>query len=554
MRRAIVPHAVSILLFLVFALASGATAAQDASWPLLRGRVAAGERAALQAVHAQRGARLYWIEAARPTAQARALVEVLGTAAADGLDPADYDAAGLASRVTLLADASGADPSGAAEFERHLTAAALRYALHLHAGRIGPRAAGFDLRIGPPPLDAARWLATVSAASDVRAAVATAEPGFLHYRLLREALARYRALATEVPPVALPSLPRRSLGAGDVYAGVPELRRRLVAFGDLPAEAGGVALPDASAADAARLDDALLAAIARFQARHGLEADGVLGRATLAALNVPPAQRVRQIELTLERWRWLPPFRARQIIVNIPQFRLFALESAEDRVGGTLQMPVIAGRAYRETRTPVFTADIEYVVFRPYWDVPRSIAVNEIVPLVRAKPGYLERNRMELVNGQADDSPVVEATPENLAALERGALRVRQRPGADNTLGLIKFVMPNGYGVYLHGTPGRRSFLLPRRDLSHGCIRVSDPAELAAYVLRGEPGGWTPQVIDAATRAEDARRVKLTAPVHVMLLYGTALATEDGRILFFEDLYGLDRRLGELLRRAAVTS
>jgi murein L,D-transpeptidase YcbB/YkuD len=554
LRRATVPQPVSILLFLVFALASGATAAQDDSWPLLRGRVAAGERAALQAVDAQRGARPHWIEAARPTAQARALVEVLGAAAADGLDPADYDAVGMAARAAALSGADVTDVSGAVEFERHLTAAAVRYALHLHAGRIGPRAAGFDLRIGPPPLDAARWLAAVSTTGDVRAAVATAELGFLHYRLLREALVRYRALAAEVPPVALPSLPRRSLRVGDAYAGVPELRRRLVAFGDLPAEAGGSALPEVSAADAARLDDALLAALARFQARHGLEADGVLGRATLAALNVPPAQRVRQIELTLERWRWLPPFQPRQIIVNIPQFRLFALESAEDRVGGTLQMPVIAGRAYRETRTPVFTADIEFVVFRPYWDVPRSIAVKEIVPLIHAKPGYLERNRMELVNGQADDSPVVEATPENLAALERGELRVRQRPGADNTLGLIKFVMPNGYGVYLHGTPGRRGFLLPRRDLSHGCIRVSDPAELAAYVLKGEPGEWTPQTIDAATRAAESRRVQLTVPVHVMLLYGTALATEDGRILFFDDIYGLDRRLAELLRRAAVTS
>jgi murein L,D-transpeptidase YcbB/YkuD len=180
--------------------------------------------------------------------------------------------------------------------------------------------------------------------------------------------------------------------------------------------------------------------------------------------------------------------------------------------------------------------------------------LKEILPLIHKRPGYLARNDMELVRGQGDDSPVVEDTPENIAALERGELRVRQRPGEGNTLGLIKFVMPNGYGVYLHGTPGRRGFLLSRRDLSHGCIRVSDPAELAAYVLRGEPGEWTAESIAAATRASESRRVKLARPVHVMLLYGTTLATEDGRILFFEDIYGLDRRLAELLRRAAVTS
>ncbi|MCC7461595.1 MAG: L,D-transpeptidase family protein [Gammaproteobacteria bacterium] len=545
--------------FLGSALLLQASAVPESAWPLPQGRVAAGERAALDSAYAQRGGRAYWIEAGRPTRQALQLIEVLATAGVDGLDPLDYPAADLATRAARLAGGAAGDtadgPSAAADFDRRLTAAALRYALHLHAGRIGARSAGFDLRIGPPPLESAGWLATVSTAAEVRVAAAAAAPGFLHYRLLREALGRYRSLSAAGPDPPLPPLPRRSLRAGDVYAGTPELRRRLVALGDLPGEVEAASVPlAAGAADPLRLDAALLAALARFQARHGLEPDGTLGRGTLAALNVPLTQRVRQIELTLERWRWLPPFQSRQIIVNIPQFRLFALESTEDRLSGTLQMPVIAGRAYRETRTPVFTADIEFVVFRPYWDVPRSIALKEILPLVQARPGYLERNRMELVNGSGDDSPVVEATPENLAALERGELRLRQRPGEDNTLGLIKFVMPNGYGVYLHGTPGTRGFLLSRRDLSHGCIRVSDPAELAAYVLEGEPGSWTAQAIDAASRAAAPRRVKLTRPVHVMLLYGTALATEDGRILFFDDIYGLDRRLAELLRRAAVTS
>ncbi|MFO1402385.1 MAG: L,D-transpeptidase family protein [Steroidobacteraceae bacterium] len=525
------------------------------AWPLVHGRPAAGERAAFSAAYAPTEQRAYWLTGSRPTTQALQFIEVLAAARDQGLDPADYDVVALARDGAVLADDEGGDAGKVAGFDRRLTAAALRYALHLHAGRIGARSAGFDLRIGPPPLDTTHWLEALAVAADVRAAAAEAEPAFLHYRLLREALARYRALAAAGVDAPLPPLPRRSLRAGDAYAGAAGLRRRLITLGDLPpggGHAGGNAGGDA--ASAAVLDATLLAGLARFQARHGLEPDGTLGRATLAALNVPLAQRVRQIELTLERWRWLPPFQARQVIVNIPQFRLFALEAAEDRVAGTLQMPVITGRAFKETRTPVLAADIEVVVFRPYWDVPRSIAVKEIVPLVHRKPGYLERNAMELVDGQGDDSPVVAATPENVAALERGALRVRQRPGEDNTLGLIKFVMPNGYGVYLHGTSGKRGFLLSRRDLSHGCIRVSDPAELASYVLRGEAGEWSPAAIEAATRGPEPRRVKLARPVHVMLLYGTALATEDGRILFFDDIYGLDRRLAELLRRAAVTS
>jgi murein L,D-transpeptidase YcbB/YkuD len=516
---------------------------EQAHWPLAHGRPAAGEQAAFADVYARRGYRLYWSGASGPTPQALQFIDVLRAAGDEGLDPADYDAAALTAAADRLAAARGAGAAAdAVDFDLRLTASGLRYALHLHGGRVSPRGAGYDLREGPAALDAAAWLAELASTADVRALIARIEPQFLHYRLLQQALVRYRALASGAGVVSLPALPRRSLSAGEPYAGAPALRRLLAALGDLPSDGAAV---DRSGE---MLDAPLVAAIGRFQARHGLEPDGVLGRNTLAALNVPAALRVRQIELTLERWRWLPPFRPRQVVVNIPQFRLFALESAEDRVTGTLQMPVIAGRAYRKTMTPVFTADIEYVVFRPYWDVPRGIAVEEILPLIHTRPGYLERNEMELVRGPSDDSPVIEATSENVAALERGELRVRQRPGDDNALGLIKFVMPNGYGVYLHGTPGRRGFLLSRRDLSHGCIRVSDPAELAAYVLRNEPGEWTPQAIEAATHAEESHRVKLAQPVHVMLLYGTALATEDGRILFFEDVYGLDRRLAQLLR------
>lgn len=526
------------------------TQLEQARWPLARGRPAAGERAALAAAYARNGFQFYWVGARGPTPQALQLLEVLRRAEEQGLDPADYDAAaltGAAARLAALADA--ARTGDAADFDLALTAAALRYALHLHYGRVSPRGAGYDLRAGPLPLDTAQWLADVAGAADVRVPIARVEPQFLHYRLLQQALVHYRALAAELGAVAFPPLPRRSLREGERYAGAPALRRLLTQLGDLPADAE-------AQGDAAGevLNAPLVAALARFQARHGLEADGVLGRATLAALNVPLSQRIRQIELTLERWRWLPPFRPRQIIVNIPQFRLFAFESAEDRVTGTLQMPVITGRAYAGRKTPVFTADIEYVVFRPYWDVPRSILVNELLPLIWKNPAYLERNNMELVRGQGDDSPVVAPTSENIAALQRGELRLRQRPGDDNTLGLIKFVLPNDYGVYLHGTPGQRSFLRSRRDLSHGCIRVRDPAELAAYVLHGEPGDWTPESIDAAMQAAESRRVKLEHPVHVMILYGTALATEGGRILFLDDIYGLDRRLAELLRRAAVSS
>ncbi|HVS76086.1 MAG TPA: L,D-transpeptidase family protein [Steroidobacteraceae bacterium] len=263
------------------------------------------------------------------------------------------------------------------------------------------------------------------------------------------------------------------------------------------------------------------------------------GNPTLAA-------RVRKIDLTLERWRWLPAFRSPPIIVNIPQFRLFAFRSIADRAADILQMDVIVGRTFPHTRTPVFAADIQSVVFRPYWDVPRSITLKEMLPRIRANPKYLASEHLEIVSN-GPGAAVLPATPANVAALAAGTARLRQRPGPDNALGLIKFDLPNFHSVYLHSTPAQQLFLRSRRAFSHGCIRVSDPVALAAYVLRDTPGGWTPATIEAAMNGAETRRVRLARPIRVMILYGTVLAKEDGEVLFFHDLYGQDRRLEQLL-------
>lgn len=263
------------------------------------------------------------------------------------------------------------------------------------------------------------------------------------------------------------------------------------------------------------------------------------------------AERVRKIDLTLERWRWLPAFRTPPVIVNIPQFRLFAFRQVADRSADILQMNVIVGRAFPRMHTPVFVADMTSVIFRPYWEVPRSITLREMLPKIRANAGYLRAQHLEIVSNRPG-AAVLPATPASLAALAAGAARLRQRPGPDNSLGLIKFDLPNAYNVYLHSTPAQELFLRPRRAFSHGCIRVSDPVALAAYVLRDTPGGWTPASIEAAMQASESRRVRLAKPILVMILYGTVLAKEDGEVLFFHDLYGQDRRLERLLRLAPV--
>ena len=286
--------------------------------------------------------------------------------------------------------------------------------------------------------------------------------------------------------------------------------------------------------------------------RYQLLASGI-ATATAAELSTAPfARRVRQIELTLERWRWLPAFTSPPIIVNIPQFRLFAFQSTQDRKAEILQMDVIVGRIYPRFQTPVFAADMKYLIFRPDWDVPYSITEREMLPDIRAKPDYLRKQHLEIVRGAGDSATVVALTAASIKELASGTLRLRQQPGEDNALGLIKFMLPNTYNVYLHSTPAHGLFKQPRRAFSHGCIRVSDPVALAAFVLRNAAGGWTAESITAAMNGSVTRRVNLAKPIHVLVLYGTALATEDGPVLFFDDLYGHDRKLEKLLRLPTV--
>ena len=306
-------------------------------------------------------------------------------------------------------------------------------------------------------------------------------------------------------------------------------------------------------ADQGRLDATLVDALKRFQSRHGLAPEGSLGPQTYAALTTPFAHRIRQIELTLERWRWLPVFDTPPIIVNIPQFRLFAFRTVADRAADIMQMDVIVGQTYPRTRTPIFVGDMIYVIFRPYWDVPRSITVREMLPEIARRPDYLQRNNLQIVQGESDESPVLAPSPANIAALAAGRLRLRQKPGDDNALGLIKFIFPNEHNVYMHSTPAHRLFLQSRRAFSHGCIRVSDPDALAAYVLRNAAGDWDEPRIQAAMHVgKDSARVPLAKPIRVMILYATAQATEAGPIQFFDDIYGHDRRLESLLGLAPV--
>jgi L,D-transpeptidase YcbB len=495
----------------------------------------------LRALYAKRGFLPIWLESGTPTVQARRLAQALRDAGAHGLDPADYDADWIDAQIRELLAAPDAREARWAALDLRLSSAVLRYVMHLHYGRVDPRAGGFNLPVPRADLDPIETIDRLAGANDTAAVLAAIEPHFQQYRLLEAALAKYRRLAPDDELTALPPLGRRSIRPDEQYSGATVLRRLLAALGDL-----GSDVPAASRDST--LDSDLVAALRSFQERHGLVADGVLGKHTYAALTIPLARRVRQIELTLERWRWLPAFETPPIVVNIPAFRLYAFRTSEDRESDMLRMDVIVGRSFPETQTPVFMAQMKHVVFRPYWDVPDSIVRREMLPQIRAKPAFLTRNHLELVSGRRDDSPVVPPTRKNIEALATGAVRLRQQPGPDNALGAIKFVFPNVHSVYLHSTPDKRLFKESSRAFSHGCIRVGDPVALAAHVLRNAEGDWTAEKIDLAMKGEPNQRVALSKPIRVMILYGTVIAMESGRVQFFEDIYGYDQKLEELLQ------
>jgi murein L,D-transpeptidase YcbB/YkuD len=456
-------------------------------------------------------------------ATAAAALWVLRQAPQQGLDPQDYGVDDLQRQLR-------AGPAGAARFDVALTAALLHYLADLRVGRVRSEYHGGKSDARLKRYDPVERLRTALAAGKLREAVQAAEPQLPLYASVKAALARYRELAQQ-PYVAL-LVPQAKVRPGGAYPDTQALFERLVLLGDLPADAK----PPAEGI----YGDVLEEGVRHFQARHGLEEDGVLGRGTVAALNVPPARRVRQLELTLERLRWLPDFGPGPLIlVDLPAYRLWALQNGSAEP--PLEMRVVVGSAVR-TETPLFVGQMRYLEFNPYWNVPRSILEHEIVPKLVRNPAYLKEHDMETVPPAA-----------SVADLKAGRARVRQRPGAKNALGPIKFVMPNPMDIYLHSTSARELFERSRRDLSHGCIRVEHPAALAQYVLGGQRQ-WTADAIQEALQPGPTKHVDLARPIPVVLFYATAIADGEGGARFAADIYGRDAKLEKDLAARRVSA
>jgi murein L,D-transpeptidase YcbB/YkuD len=483
----------------------------------------------------ERGCRLAWFSGPLPSQQAHAVASMLRRADRKGLPPEDYDGLAWENRLASLAGAGrvGSDAERV-RLDVALTAASLQYVSDLHAGRVDPRRRlGFDLRRRPGAHEApAVLLERVVAADDVRAAIEAVEPPFPAYRRAVRALEAYLEMAREGDEEPLP-LPRSVVAPGDAFPGVPLLSRRLRRLGDLPA---------AELLPGDLYDGALVDAARRFPRRQGLAPDGRLDARTIGALIRPLARRVAQLQLTLERWRWLPRDVHRPpIVVNLPEFRLHAGDA-----GQRWSTKVVVGKAYQH-RTPVLASELKSVIFRPAWKVPLQIQRKELVAQVRKKPAVLVRDGYEIVDprGQSVDT-AGRSLDETLDLLSSGALRLRQRPGPRNALGLVKFSFPNEYDVYLHDTPTRKLFSRSRRDLSHGCIRVEEPVRLAEWALRDRPE-WTRERIVEAMNGARPVQVNLVRPIPIFILYATAVVTEDGTVQFFEDIYRHDEELERAL-------
>jgi murein L,D-transpeptidase YcbB/YkuD len=398
-----------------------------------------------RALYEARGGAPLWLTNGHPTAQANLLMHRMAHADRWGLEPDHYVSKRLTEAGLRLADGSATQTTEQAQFDVGLTVAALRLVSDLSRGQVDPARAHATLQIDGSRYDFAAAVDSMSRGGDVDALLDRAQPPWIHYRLLVAALERYRTIEsdTSLVPIALP----KKLSPGEPYREAPRLRRLLAATSDLPpGQAGPVAVDTVYGPD-------LVAGVKSFQARHGLTADGVVGGGTADRLNRPLAERVEAIRLALERWRWLPRrFEVPPIFVNIPAFKLYAFRTPQDEEKDMLTMDVIVGRAY-DTRTPVFTERMKYVVFSPYWEVPYSIATKELRPAGLRNPGYFAKHDMELVRG----TTVVPASAENIAAIGRG-VRVRQKPGDQNALGHVKVMLPNPHNVYLHDTNARARF------------------------------------------------------------------------------------------------
>jgi L,D-transpeptidase YcbB len=462
---------------------------------------------------------------------------VLEHANSRGLDPEDYDASRWLARLAKLTQSPSEQDF--ASFDTALTVSAMRYVRAVHLGRVNPKQFNFQLDNGEGQFSLADFLQQkVAHSADPAAEIQKLEPPFLGYRKLLALLPVYEQYAAKDDGEKLLPTPK-TVRPGQPYPSLSRLGRFLQLIGDIPAETQ--LDPNAKIYEGPYVEG-----VKHYQSRHGESPTGELDTRTINELNTPASVRIDQIKLTLERWRWIPhSFNQPPIVVNLPEYRLRAMNK-----DGSVSFykNVIIGKAYGH-KSPVFEKEVQYVVFRPYWEIPPSIQRNEIAPRIQKDPNYLAKNNFQVITPAGEIVTENAVAPDVLDGIEKGRLMVRQKPGPTNSLGLVKIIFPNPDNVYLHGTDEPKLFATDVRDFSHGCIRVEQPADLVAWVLRNNPG-WDLQRVKASMNGDQENvQVNLATRIPVLIVYGTATVNEENQIRFFDDIYGYD----EELRRALAS-
>jgi murein L,D-transpeptidase YcbB/YkuD len=406
-----------------------------------------------------------------------------------------------------------------------LTDSFLMYGFHLSSGRLNPETVHSEWHIETAEEDLVKILQDALVSHRVRESLTDLLPQHHCYRSLRDIHDHYRGIAEDG---GWPSIPEGvTLRKGDRGERVRALRQRLTNSGSIV---------DEDAKGSELYDGELESAVKTFQRLHGLEEDGIVGKRTLTALNVPVEDRIRQVEINMERWRWLPrELGQRYIVVNIANYLLDIFENDKS----VLSMRVVVGRDYR--KTPVFNDRMTYLVFNPTWMIPTSITVEDILPLIQENPGYLSKNNMKVFASWASDAEEIKPDEINWssASEENFEYRLKQDPGPSNALGRIKFMFPNRFNVYLHDTPARHLFSETVRAFSSGCIRLEQPLDLAEYLL-GEDSEWSRDKIQRTLDDSKEWTVQIPEPIPIYILYCTAWSDEHGNISFSNDIYKRD--------------
>ncbi|MGK7388992.1 MAG: L,D-transpeptidase family protein [Candidatus Cyclobacteriaceae bacterium M2_1C_046] len=472
-----------------------------------------------------------WGKGKKPSRDANFITTRLSLASEEGLDPEDYKASEL---LDLLAETYSSKKYinifELIELDLKLTGALLTYAWHMENGRIDPGATDWRWAFDIPQNPVAARLSKAVQNKKLKQELDGMKPDHQQYENLKKALTELRTMEHNGGWPILPG--DLSLEEGDTSEFVLLLRERLIASED-HRNVWKKKLNDPV------FDKKLKEALADFQRRHGLVDDGILGKSTLEMLNLPVEEKIRIVEVNLERLRWMPKEMPEDyLLVNLPDYTLKVIEKNKE----AWNMRVITGKSPKHA-TPIFHDELEYLVLSPTWGVPSKIVRDEMMPKIKNDPDYLTRNGYQLYV-QGDSSPV---NPHSVDwSTGNVNVRVVQSPGPSNALGRVKFIMPNKYNIYLHDTPTDYLFKRNERDFSHGCIRLEKPKKLAEYLLRNDDN-WDSERLEEHMYKSHSSTVWLNEPVPVYIMYQTAFTDSDGQINFRKDIYDHDKKQADLI-------